>query len=48
MYIRVLSLLGLAEVKKLAPVPRIDTTKSVIDRDTLTTLQGAQWHVLAA
>ena len=47
MYIRVLSSLGLAKVKKLAPVPRIDATKSDIDRDTLATLLGAQWHVLA-
>lgn len=46
-YIRVLSLLGLAEVKKLAPVPRLDTSKLAVDKDTLASLLGAQWHVLA-
>ena len=46
-YIRILQILGLAEVKKLAPVPRLDTTKSAIDKETLATVLGARWHVLA-
>ena len=47
MYIRILTFLGLAEVKKLAPKPRMDVTKKVIDKETLATVLGAQWHVLA-
>ena len=47
MYIRILAFLGLAEVRKLAPVPRLDKTKHTIDKETLTTVLGAQWHLLA-
>ena len=47
MYICILQRLGLAEVRKLAPVPRLDTTKKTVDKDTLATVLGAQWHVLA-
>lgn len=46
-YIRVLSILGLAKVKKMAPVPRFDTSKDTVDKETLASLLGAQWHVLA-
>ena len=46
-YIRVLEFLGLAEVKKLAPQPRLDVGKHVIDKETLASVLGAQWHVLA-
>ncbi|MGR8946582.1 MAG: DesA family fatty acid desaturase [Gammaproteobacteria bacterium] len=47
LYIRILSAVGLAKVKKLAPVPRMGTTKQAIDKETLSSLLGAQWHVLA-
>ena len=46
-YIRLLAALRLAEVKKLAPVPRIDKQKSKIDVDTLSALITARFHVMA-
>jgi stearoyl-CoA desaturase (Delta-9 desaturase) len=46
-YIRILSSLRLAKVKKLAPIPCLDASKVVVDKETLASLLGAQWHVLA-
>lgn len=46
-YIRALALVGLAQVKKLSPVPRKDLAKKTLDIDTLSSVLGAQWHVLA-
>jgi stearoyl-CoA desaturase (delta-9 desaturase) len=46
-YIRVLSLLGLAKVKKVAPEPHVIPGKSVIDMDTLKAVIVARMHVFA-
>jgi stearoyl-CoA desaturase (delta-9 desaturase) len=46
-YIRTLQILGLAKVKKLAPVPCLDASKVAVDKETLASLLGAQWYVLA-
>jgi len=47
LYIRTLSLLGLARVKKVAPEPHIIPGKSVIDMDTLKAVIVARMHVFA-
>jgi stearoyl-CoA desaturase (delta-9 desaturase) len=46
-YIRTLTLLGLARVKKVAPNPRIIPGKSVVDMDTLKAVIVARMHVFA-
>ncbi len=46
-YIRTLSLLGLARVKRVAPQPRIIPGKSAIDMDTLKAVIVARMHVFA-
>jgi stearoyl-CoA desaturase (delta-9 desaturase) len=46
-YIRTLSLLGLARVKKVAPEPHVIPGKSVIDMDTLKAVIVARMHVFA-
>jgi len=46
-YIRALSLLGLARVKKVAPEPQISPGKSAIDMDTLKAVIVARMHVFA-
>ncbi len=46
-YIRALSLLGLARVKKVAPEPHVIPGKSVIDMDTLKAVIVARMHVFA-
>jgi len=46
-YIRVLETLGLAEVKKIALAPVVDTPKPVLDLDTVRTVVASHVHVLA-
>lgn len=46
-YIRIMAALGLAKVKKLAPVPRVDRAKSKIDLDTLSAVISGRFHVMA-
>jgi stearoyl-CoA desaturase (delta-9 desaturase) len=46
-YIRTLTLLGLAKVKKVAPEPRIIPGKAVVDMDTLRAVIVARMHVFA-
>jgi stearoyl-CoA desaturase (delta-9 desaturase) len=47
MYIRILSALGMARVKKLAPVPRIGTPRLVVDGATLEAVINHRHDVLA-
>ncbi|MCP5143242.1 MAG: transposase [Gammaproteobacteria bacterium] len=47
-YIRVLQALGLAKVKKLAPRPRLDSSKTVVDLDTVSAVASNRLHVMAA
>jgi len=46
-YIRLLQVLRLARVRKLAPVPRLQIDKSGIDLDTVRALMAARLHVMA-
>jgi len=46
-YIRVFELLGLAEVKKIALAPVVDTPKPAVDLDTVRTVVASHVHVLA-
>ena len=48
MYIRILSALGLARVKKLAPEPAFDDDKQLIDLDTVGAVVSNRLHVMAA
>jgi stearoyl-CoA desaturase (delta-9 desaturase) len=47
LYIRTLAALGLAEVKKLAPKPRLAAAKSVVDLETLQAVIANRYDVLA-
>jgi stearoyl-CoA desaturase (delta-9 desaturase) len=47
LYIRILAALGLAKVKKLAPVPRFDRAKVIADLDTLSAVISGRFHVMA-
>ena len=47
MYIRLLSLLGLAHVKKVAPVPHKRPDKALIDLDTARAVVTNRMHVMA-
>ena len=47
LYIRVLSVLGLAKVKKLAPRIRVDRSKTVVDMDTVRAVLGNRVQVLS-
>ena len=47
LYIRILAALGLAEVKKLAPKPRLAAAKSVVDLETLQAVIANRYDVLA-
>jgi stearoyl-CoA desaturase (Delta-9 desaturase) len=47
MYIRILSLFGLARVKKVAPEPVIDSAKRHIDMETLRAVIRSKMHVMA-
>ena len=47
MYIRILDMLGLAEVKKVAPKPRFTVAKPIADLDTLQAVITYRYDVLA-
>ena len=47
LYIRVLETLGLATVKHVAPVPRFDRPKAVVDSDSLQAIIRCRYDVLA-
>jgi stearoyl-CoA desaturase (delta-9 desaturase) len=47
MYIRILELLGLAKVKKVAPAPRFDRQKPVVDFETLQSVIANRYDVAA-
>jgi stearoyl-CoA desaturase (delta-9 desaturase) len=47
MYIRILSVFGMAEVKKLAPRIRVDRQKTVVDAETLRAVLGNRMQVLS-
>ena len=47
MYIRLLELLGLARVKKLAPKPQIGTPKPVVDMDTMRAVLANRFQIMA-
>jgi stearoyl-CoA desaturase (delta-9 desaturase) len=47
LYISLLVMVGLANVKKLAPSPRLDRAKTSLDLDTLSALVGSRFHVMA-
>ena len=46
-YIQILSALGLAQVKKLAPRLLADRTEKRVDSETLRAVIASQWHVMA-
>ncbi len=46
LYIRVLSAVGLAKVKKLAPTPKLAASKSVLDQDTLQAVLSNRYEVM--
>lgn len=48
MYIRILQALGLARVKKVAPMPIVVPSKQVVDMDTLSTLITNRFRVMAS
>jgi stearoyl-CoA desaturase (delta-9 desaturase) len=48
MYIRILSMLGLATVRRLAPKPRFAAAKPVIDFDTLQAVISHRYDMMAA
>ncbi|HEY3487643.1 MAG TPA: fatty acid desaturase [Gammaproteobacteria bacterium] len=47
MYVRILSALGLAKVKKIAPEPMIDTAKNNIDMETVRAVIRSKMHIMA-
>jgi stearoyl-CoA desaturase (delta-9 desaturase) len=47
MYIRIMSALRLAKVKKIAPTPRLTTGKLVLDQDTLQAVLANRYEVMA-
>jgi stearoyl-CoA desaturase (delta-9 desaturase) len=47
MYIRLLEMMGLAQVKKVAPTPRFTTQKAAIDHETLHAVITHRYDVLA-
>lgn len=48
LYIRLLSALGLARVKRVAPRPVIDAEKTRLDQDTVTAVISSRLHVLSS
>lgn len=46
-YIRVLSLAGLAKVKRLAPTPSFNYESALIDYDTVSAVISNRWHVMS-
>ncbi len=47
MYIRIMAMLGLAKVKKLAPRIRVDRDKTAVDMDTVRAVLGNRMQVLS-
>ena len=47
LYIRILSMLGLAKVKKVAPQPYISPAKEAMDVDTVRAMVSSRLHVMA-
>lgn len=47
MYIRVMSMVGLAKVKKVAPTPKLAASKAVVDQDTLQAVLSNRYEVMA-
>jgi stearoyl-CoA desaturase (delta-9 desaturase) len=47
MYIRTFEILGLAKVKKVAPTPKFDQQKSVVDLDTLQSIITNRYDVMS-
>ncbi|MDE1183068.1 acyl-CoA desaturase [Paraburkholderia sp.] len=47
MYIRIMSAFRLAKVKKVAPTPRLSTSKLVLDQDTLQAVLANRYEVMA-
>jgi stearoyl-CoA desaturase (Delta-9 desaturase) len=47
MYIRMMSAVGLAKVKKVAPTPKLAASKSVLDQDTLQAVLSNRYEVMA-
>jgi len=47
MYIKILSFLGLAKVKKVAPKPHLDNARDKIDLDTIKAVFANRLHVMA-
>jgi stearoyl-CoA desaturase (delta-9 desaturase) len=47
MYIRILEILGMARVKKVAPAPRFNTERTIIDLDTLQAVITHRYDVLS-
>jgi stearoyl-CoA desaturase (delta-9 desaturase) len=47
MYIRILEMLGLARVKKVAPVPKFAAARAIVDLDTLQAVITNRYDVLA-
>jgi stearoyl-CoA desaturase (delta-9 desaturase) len=47
MYIRMMSMVGLAKVKKVAPTPKLAASKAVVDQDTLQAVLSNRYEVMA-
>jgi stearoyl-CoA desaturase (Delta-9 desaturase) len=47
MYIRMMSAVGLAKVKKVAPTPKLAASKAVVDQDTLQAVLANRYEVMA-
>jgi len=47
MYIRLMSMVGLAKVKKVAPTPKLAANKAVVDQDTLQAVLSNRYEVMA-
>ncbi|SAL19134.1 transmembrane fatty acid desaturase [Caballeronia arvi] len=47
MYIRLMSMVGLAKVKKVAPTPKLAASKAVVDQDTLQAVLANRYEVMA-
>jgi len=47
MYINIFKMLGLAQIKRVAPTPTKDASKNVIDTDTLTAIFDNRFQVMA-
>ncbi|SPB18110.1 transmembrane fatty acid desaturase [Caballeronia novacaledonica] len=47
LYIRLMSMVGLAKVKKIAPTPKLAASKAVVDQDTLQAVLSNRYEVMA-